>query len=285
MMSSVPESRGMDKFDMNLQLHCIETEAYRAVLRAFIAQSNVLSWDKEGLITELRKELNVTDVEHRELLVKIDSDESVRMIRDWQKGTSYVQKSVSSEMNTTGSVPSSVGKSPHKKLKTHAAASKSWKVALHAQTSSAAMSPPFPAQCRDDQWSGKLVMFPMGIAGQCMKTVSHNIQEPSVSKGGWPVTSQSKKGFHTPDVAYFNDRSDMIEIRATDKLIHKVEKVIYGRECPDPVHVEKAKSILKEQERAILEGLAKLADVSDGDHSLDQVQHHISKRSFQEFGQ
>lgn len=36
---------------------------------------------KERLITELRQELNVTDVEHGELLWKIISDESFKMIR------------------------------------------------------------------------------------------------------------------------------------------------------------------------------------------------------------
>ena len=29
---------------MDFQIHCIETEAYGAVLKAFIAQSEVLSW-------------------------------------------------------------------------------------------------------------------------------------------------------------------------------------------------------------------------------------------------
>lgn len=35
---------GMDLTDMEFQIHCIETEAYSAVLRAFVAQSDVLSW-------------------------------------------------------------------------------------------------------------------------------------------------------------------------------------------------------------------------------------------------
>lgn len=36
---------------------------------------------KEELISDLRKELRVSDLEHRELLLKINSDEAVRMIR------------------------------------------------------------------------------------------------------------------------------------------------------------------------------------------------------------
>ena len=41
----------------------------------------VIEQGKEGLITELRKELNVTDTEHGELLGKINSDKSIKMIR------------------------------------------------------------------------------------------------------------------------------------------------------------------------------------------------------------
>lgn len=37
-------SHETDLADMEVQIHCIETEAYGAVLRAFIAQSDVLSW-------------------------------------------------------------------------------------------------------------------------------------------------------------------------------------------------------------------------------------------------
>ncbi|ERM93552.1 protein EMSY-LIKE 3 isoform X2 [Amborella trichopoda] len=72
--------------DMESQIHYLETEAYSAVLKAFIAQSDSLSWGKEGLITELRRELRVSDVEHRELLGRIDSDETIRRIRDWREG-------------------------------------------------------------------------------------------------------------------------------------------------------------------------------------------------------
>lgn len=41
----------------------------------------VTAQGKEGLITELRKELNVTDTEHGELLLQINSDKSIKMIR------------------------------------------------------------------------------------------------------------------------------------------------------------------------------------------------------------
>ncbi|KAL2923831.1 Protein EMSY-LIKE 3 [Bienertia sinuspersici] len=72
--------------DMEHQIHHLEKEAYFAVLRAFKAQSDAISWDKEGLITELRKELRVSDDEHREVLVRVNNDDIICRIREWRKG-------------------------------------------------------------------------------------------------------------------------------------------------------------------------------------------------------
>ncbi|KAI4341263.1 hypothetical protein MLD38_026007 [Melastoma candidum] len=62
---------------MDVQIHNLEQEAYCAVLRAFKAQSDALSWDKESLITELRNELGVSHDEHRELLSRVNSDDVI----------------------------------------------------------------------------------------------------------------------------------------------------------------------------------------------------------------
>ncbi|QCE05212.1 EMSY N-terminal [Vigna unguiculata] len=69
---------------MEAQIHQLEQEAYSAVLRAFKAQSDTLTWEKEDLITELRKELRVSDDEHRELLTRVNSDEIIHCIREWR---------------------------------------------------------------------------------------------------------------------------------------------------------------------------------------------------------
>ncbi|KAE8701665.1 Protein EMSY-LIKE 3 [Hibiscus syriacus] len=66
--------------DMEAQIHLLEQEAYCSVLRAFKAQSDAITWEKEGLITELRKELRVSDDEHRELLAKVNADDIIRRI-------------------------------------------------------------------------------------------------------------------------------------------------------------------------------------------------------------
>ncbi|KAL2319504.1 hypothetical protein Fmac_028473 [Flemingia macrophylla] len=66
--------------DVTDHIHYLETEAYTSILKAFIAQSDLLTWGKEGLMTELRKELNVTDIEHGDILTKINSDELIKQI-------------------------------------------------------------------------------------------------------------------------------------------------------------------------------------------------------------
>lgn len=71
--------------DMEIQIHQLEQEAYSSVLRAFKAQSDLLTWAKEILITELRKELKVSDLEHRELLSMVNSDVLIRRISEWRQ--------------------------------------------------------------------------------------------------------------------------------------------------------------------------------------------------------
>jgi hypothetical protein len=71
--------------DMETQIHQLEQEAYIAVLRAFKAQADAITWEKESLITELRKELRLSNEEHRELLGKVNTDDVIRRIRDWRQ--------------------------------------------------------------------------------------------------------------------------------------------------------------------------------------------------------
>ncbi|KAG2262933.1 hypothetical protein Bca4012_012638 [Brassica carinata] len=71
---------------MEVEIHKLEQEAYCAVLRAFKAQSDAISWEKESMITELRKELRVSDDEHRELLSSVHNDDIIKRIRDWRQG-------------------------------------------------------------------------------------------------------------------------------------------------------------------------------------------------------
>ncbi|XP_022718815.1 uncharacterized protein LOC111277003 isoform X2 [Durio zibethinus] len=130
------EPHGRDEIDMTFQIQCLEKEAYSSVLRAFIAQSELLSWAKEGLMTDLRKELNVTDTEHGELLLKINSDKSLKMIREWRKSAPCVQGSLVGELNASGSAPNPTDYALQKKRKTsYSSDSIFHKQELHGQAS------------------------------------------------------------------------------------------------------------------------------------------------------
>ncbi|XP_061989821.1 uncharacterized protein LOC133708377 [Rosa rugosa] len=152
--------RGERKIDYEM-IHHMEAEAYHAVLKAFSAQSDSISWDRVALMTKLRKELNITDDEHGELLVKIrQSDESIRALREWQ--------------NSNGTAAQEFG---------------------------------------------------------------------NVDK-----------------------RSGFIQIGATDKIIHEVGKLLDSQDILSPAQLERAKLVLREHERAILEALDQLAiDEAAGD--------------------
>lgn len=100
------------EIDMEAQIHQLEQEAYSSVLRAFKAQADAITWvhflsffslsncfwiclirfkwllnylnflqEKESLITELRKELRLSNEEHRELLGRVNADDVIRRIR------------------------------------------------------------------------------------------------------------------------------------------------------------------------------------------------------------
>ncbi|CAB4317214.1 unnamed protein product [Prunus armeniaca] len=104
--------------DMEAQIHHLEQEAYCAVLRAFKAQSDAITWEKESLITELRKELRVSDDEHRELLTKVNSDDIISKIREWRKGGGHQVARLSASQPVYDLLPSPTVSASRKKQKT-----------------------------------------------------------------------------------------------------------------------------------------------------------------------
>ncbi|KAF6134231.1 hypothetical protein GIB67_010030 [Kingdonia uniflora] len=213
---------------MDIQIRNIETAAYSAVLRAFNAQSEVLTWEKEGLMSELRKELRVSDVEHRETLLKINTDDSIKMIRELRKGGNS-QKEMSANATSHAS---------HKRFKvSHVVVSSSPKYPTPSQPSSAAIHSSLATQFKGAQsYSEGAIVSIKENTKESAKSVGHNRRESDTTKGMRSLQLKSNS------VVQF---SDAIEIRATDKLIHEIEKVICGEEIPKLAQVEKAKSILK----------------------------------------
>ncbi|CAA2948739.1 EMSY-LIKE 3-like isoform X1 [Olea europaea subsp. europaea] len=84
-MGATPYPRMHDETDMEAKIHQLEQDAYSSVLRAFKAQADAITWEKESLITELRKELRLSNEEHRELLGRVNADETIRRIREWRQ--------------------------------------------------------------------------------------------------------------------------------------------------------------------------------------------------------
>ncbi|XP_011037909.1 PREDICTED: uncharacterized protein LOC105134965 isoform X2 [Populus euphratica] len=104
--------------DMESQIHNIEQEAYTSVLRAFKAQSDAITWEKESLITELRKELRVSDEEHRELLARVNADDMIRRIREWRKANGIQPSMPSNAQPSHDPIPSPTVSGSRKKQKT-----------------------------------------------------------------------------------------------------------------------------------------------------------------------
>ncbi|KAK4488633.1 hypothetical protein RD792_004402 [Penstemon davidsonii] len=84
-MGSVPYPRMYEETDMEAKIHQLEQEAYSSVLRAFKAQADAITWEKEGLLTELRRELRLSNEEHSALLSRVNPDETIRRISEWRK--------------------------------------------------------------------------------------------------------------------------------------------------------------------------------------------------------
>ncbi|KAL9248409.1 hypothetical protein vseg_021734 [Gypsophila vaccaria] len=150
---SAPYPR-MHTNDMEMEIHNIEQEAYYHVLRAFKAQSDAITWDKEGLITELRKELRVSDEEHRELLSKVNNDDTIRRIREWRKTNGIQSGGLSSSQPMHESVPSPTVSVSRKKQKTGPSAG-SLSVGAPPPASHPAMQPSSSALKRGPPTSGR----------------------------------------------------------------------------------------------------------------------------------
>ncbi|KAF5952990.1 hypothetical protein HYC85_010934 [Camellia sinensis] len=116
-MGSVPYPRMYGETDMEAQIHHLEQEAYSSVLRAFKAQADAITWEKESLITELRKELRLSNEEHRELLGRVNADDVIRRIREWRQAGGIQPGMLSTGQAVHDPVPSPTVSASRKKQK------------------------------------------------------------------------------------------------------------------------------------------------------------------------
>ncbi|XP_039026283.1 protein EMSY-LIKE 1-like [Hibiscus syriacus] len=324
--------------DMEAQIHILEQEAYCSVLRAFKAQSDAITWEKEGLMTELRKELRVSNDEHRELLTKVNADDVVKRIRDWRQagGDPSARLSVSHPVHSL--LPNPTVSAPRKKLKTYQTGH-----SLPGLSSAKAMQYPsvsagsrqfnnrgfvggFPANepvegATSDTLIGRKVwtrcpgdsnfyeavitdynpsegrhslVYDINTGNETWEWVDlkeippHDIkwdgEDPGISYRRGHGFHGAKKSFFRGDPAPGPGRGhgsiksqsrkellpgiekkllNEIEIPNTEMLVKEVERV-FDTSDPDPIELEKAKKKLKEQEQALIDAIARLADASDG---------------------
>ncbi|PWA52056.1 EMSY domain-containing protein [Artemisia annua] len=361
----------MMQHEMESQIHYLEQVAYSSVLRAFKAQSDALSWEKEGLITELRKELRVSDDEHRELLAKVNTDEIITSIREWRSsgGTRSamlnIPQSIHDPMSPTISasrkrqktnmplsLPSQsfpglgsgiqtpkpspryplMGRTPRGMPPNHGssvvpianeandAGTRDYLVGRKLRTRWPADNTFYeavivdynPIQGRhalvynkntpqetfewvnlneirpeDIQWIGEDSGTHQSQAGQghgFSNQVGHG-----VGRGRGNFREQTQTGYPLLQNGDMK-ASDEIEILHTDTLIKEVEKV-FDTTQPDLLEIEKAKKMLKEHERALIDVIAKLAEASNapdsdsgGDHRFmhgQAVDGELAQRTMQ----
>ncbi|XP_075102162.1 protein EMSY-LIKE 3-like isoform X3 [Nicotiana tabacum] len=116
-IGSVPYPRIYGETDMEAQIHQLEQEAYSSVLRAFKAQADAITWEKESLITELRKELRLSNEEHRELLARVNNDDVIRRIREWRQSGGHQSGMLGGGQSVHDPIPSPSISASRKKQK------------------------------------------------------------------------------------------------------------------------------------------------------------------------
>ncbi|XP_030963046.1 protein EMSY-LIKE 3-like isoform X1 [Quercus lobata] len=116
-VASVPYPRMYGETDMETQIHQLEQEAYSSVLRAFKAQADAITWEKESLITELRKELRLSNEEHRELLGRVNADDVIRRIREWRQAGGHQSGMLGTGQAAHDPIPSPTVSASRKKQK------------------------------------------------------------------------------------------------------------------------------------------------------------------------
>ncbi|GMH20111.1 hypothetical protein Nepgr_021952 [Nepenthes gracilis] len=260
--------------DMETQIHHLEKEAYFSVLRAFKAQADAITWDKEGLITELRKELRVSDDEHRELLGRVNNDDVICRIREWRQAVGSQAPMLGTSHPVHDVLPSPTLSASRKKQRTlqqPPSVRLPSAVYPHSVATSIQPSPSFGALGsrgrkskqipRDDiQWVGE----DPGISHQ-----SGHDDEKLMILGG-PVSGAGKTHQKKELQNGIADMAtDDIEILHTATLIKEVEKVVAASH-PDRLEIEKAKKMLKEHEQALIDAISRLSYVSDGEIDGDQ---------------
>ncbi|XP_047313856.1 protein EMSY-LIKE 3-like [Impatiens glandulifera] len=259
--------------DMENKIHAIELEAYISILRAFKAQSDAITWEKESLITELRKELRVSDEEHRRLLSKVNADDVIGRIRDWRKTGGGVRNSLLTQPGHN-QAPSPTVSGSHKKQKTSQtgvclpqdAPTPTFRQSIPPSGGRGKKSNSIPVE--DNAWDVESRGISRKSGGTVpghasKKSSSRDYRIPGKRDAGTTKIIQRKQ-FPSSRNLEKKALTD-IELLHTDTLIKQVEKVFSGTQ-PNPVDIEKARKAIKDHEEALINAIALIGDLSEGEY-------------------
>ncbi|CAO2169613.1 unnamed protein product [Urochloa humidicola] len=238
---TLSQPRPHSKLDRDI--HQIEQQAYTGVLRAFKMQSDALTWEKESLITELRRELKVSDEEHRVLLNKVNEEEAVHRIRQSRQGGGMQSSLYHNSVVSHNLGPLKKQKKSHS-IYSFPVGPQSPIMPLHAVAGNKADT-----------------MAPEKIrCGSAYKALPNQVGWLA-SDGAVPGSGRSGR-FHetTNGISLF--KFSHIDVPNTGNLVKKVEMVLYH---PDVYAIQKAKKLLIDQEQSLLDAIAKLDEASDGE--------------------
>lgn len=212
-VASVPYPRMYGETEMETEIHRLEQEAYSSVLRAFKAQADAITWEKESLITELRKELRLSNEEHRELLGRVNSDDVIRRIREWRQAGG-LQPGISTGQAGHDPLPSPTVSASRKKQKTQPIPHQSFgrpSPPFHAQTVAPASQPSSSAAKR-----GSL----LGAKGKKQKA-GQLLPSASMKSMQYPPSGPTGRGQIANRVSSGNLASEPVEGAPYDPLIGK----------------------------------------------------------------
>ncbi|KAK4488632.1 hypothetical protein RD792_004401 [Penstemon davidsonii] len=276
-MGSVPYPRMYEETDMEAKIHQLEQEAYSSVLRAFKAQADAITWEKEGLLTELRRELRLSNEEHSALLSRVNPDETIRRISEWRKSGGHQLHSACQAVHDP--VPSpSVSSSLKKQKIAPSLPSQSYggpSPSFHPQAIAAANQPSSSAAKRGPMMGSKgkkhksmppgassiKIQYPSGPPGRGQlgnRLPSGGlVNDPAVGASSHPHVG--KKGLHALvyDEGTANETWEWVNLAEVER--------VFGANHPDPVEIEKAKKVLKEHEQALTDAISRIAELSDGE--------------------
>ncbi|AES90903.2 emsy amine-terminus (ENT)/plant tudor-like domain protein [Medicago truncatula] len=259
-------------------------DAYSAVLCAFKAQSDALTWEKESLITELGIELRVSDEEHRE---------------DWRETGIYQPPGCTTSQPVHDILPSPTVSASNKKPKTS-----------HSGQSLPGLSSVKPVQCAStgptgarhfsnhnsssnlnapaeeaqfDPLIGKKVWTRWPEDSHFYEAVITDYnpdeispedirwegEDPGAGRGKGHPRFHSRKELMPPQDGIGNRVPNGIKLLNTDSLVK-----VFAASHPDSVELEKAKPMLKEHEQALVDIISRIADASDGESDGEQPYSH-----------